>query len=126
LTNLLELAPRQLPLAKQAGERPRTWPLARWQAGLGSNVTNLRHETVTLGEFERQLVRHMDGQHDRAALLQILAGLVQSGKLTVRKEGEIVKDPEVIEQFLREVLDRQLGQLVRRELVLDGGSGSAS
>src|SRR5947209_4793989 len=38
LTNLLELAPRQLPLAKQAGERPRTWPLARWQAGLGSNV----------------------------------------------------------------------------------------
>src|SRR5262249_17502774 len=125
-TTLLELSPRPLPLAREAGARPRTWPLARWQASRGPTVTTLRHGSVTLGEFERQLVRHMDGQRDRVALIQILAELVHAGKLTVRKDGEVVKDPAVVDQFLREVLDRQLRQLVRSELVLDGETRSAS
>src|SRR6266404_2852060 len=43
LTNLVELSPRPLRLAKRAGDRPRARPLARWQASVGPHATNLRH-----------------------------------------------------------------------------------
>ena len=45
--------------------RPTASPLARLQAASGNAVTNLRHESITLGEFERHLLLLLDGKHDR-------------------------------------------------------------
>src|SRR5207248_2961682 len=64
-------APR---LVQQAGERPAVSPVARRQARVGRAVTNRLHATVQLNDLERQLVAHLDGTRDRAALVEVLAG----------------------------------------------------
>ena len=47
-----------------------TTELARWQAGQGETVTDLRHRNVTgTDEFTRQLIPLLDGQSDRRNLI---------------------------------------------------------
>src|SRR5262249_26890075 len=77
-------------LTRRVSERPRATPLARWQAGAGAKVTNLRHEVVMLGDFERHVLRRLDGGHDRAALVEALAEVVRQGELTVQEGGAAV------------------------------------
>jgi methyltransferase-like protein/protein-L-isoaspartate O-methyltransferase len=56
-----------------AGERPMASPLARLQAAASNRATNLRHQTVVLDDVSRKLLLHLDGRHDRPALLERLA-----------------------------------------------------
>jgi methyltransferase-like protein len=58
------------------GDRPCACPLARLQASSGNAVTNRRHERVFLDDADRTLLSHLDGEHDRAALLEVLAPFV--------------------------------------------------
>ena len=58
-----------------AGEKPQASALAREQAKTKSRVTNRRHESVNLGDFERQLLGKLDGTRDRATLVQELSKL---------------------------------------------------
>jgi SAM-dependent methyltransferase len=59
--------------ATRAGERPRGFPVARWQAARREGVTNLRHETIRLVDpFARALLPLCDGTRDRAALAAAL------------------------------------------------------
>ncbi|MFB3776390.1 MAG: methyltransferase regulatory domain-containing protein [Bryobacteraceae bacterium] len=56
--------------ARQAGERPRTFLLARLQAESGMRVTTLRHSSVELqDELVRRLLLLADGTRDRRKLL---------------------------------------------------------
>ncbi len=48
---------------------PAASPLARWQAGQGSRVVNLRHENVILSEPERALLVRLDGTRSVAELV---------------------------------------------------------
>lgn len=68
----IEFRPRDWTFATRAGERPMASPLARYQAGLGDIVTNLRHEPTRLNEFSRAVLPLLDGSRDRAALLGAL------------------------------------------------------
>lgn len=86
---------------------------------VGGYVTNLRHEPVPLGAFERQVVQRLDGAHDRTALLKVLGDLVQQNELTVQFEGEAVKDPKRLESMLGEALEQQLGRLAKQSLVVE-------
>jgi hypothetical protein len=70
------------PYVLEIGERPLASPLARHQAAVGKIVTNLRHEAGQVNDFSRIVLRHLDGHHDRSALLRVLH---QS-----RKEGRLV------------------------------------
>jgi len=68
--NWLDLLPRQPLFTKTPGEFPMTTELARWQAGQGETVTDLRHRNVTVtDEFTRQLIPLLDGQTDRQNLM---------------------------------------------------------
>jgi len=62
--------------------------LARWQAARGPAVTNLYHEIVRLGEFERHVLQRLDGKHDRRRLVEDLCDLVARGELSVQEDGE--------------------------------------
>ncbi|WP_182869894.1 methyltransferase regulatory domain-containing protein [Rhodopirellula sp. JC639] len=55
---------------------PCTTALVRRQARAGSRVTNLRHESVHLDDFEREIIKRMDGQ---ATIDQITSDLLQYG-----------------------------------------------
>lgn len=65
----VDLHTRPLPIVVTAGERPRAFAVARWQAGRGDAVTNLRHEPVRVADAPaRAIVEACDGTRDRRAL----------------------------------------------------------
>jgi len=70
-TGLVELHACPSPFAREAGERPRAFRLARYQAGRGRLVSTLRHSSVELEDrAARELLMLLDGTRDRAAILR--------------------------------------------------------
>lgn len=53
-------------------ERPTASPYARLRAAEGGKVTNLRLETVPMGEPSRLVLRNLDGSHDRSFLIGVV------------------------------------------------------
>jgi methyltransferase-like protein len=70
--NMVELHTSALPFVREIAERPVASPLARRQAVAGSVVTNLRHQSVSLTAWQRQVLCLLDGSRSRAALLDRL------------------------------------------------------
>jgi methyltransferase-like protein/SAM-dependent methyltransferase len=117
-SNLVELHVHPPRMVLEVSARPVASPLARLQAVGGNQVTNLRHELVGLEEFNRQVLRHLDGSRDRAALLDALAELVAQGDLVVNQDGKPVRAAEQIRGFLAQALEQQLPKLARDALLV--------
>lgn len=63
-------------IPRSAGERPRAFAPARWQASRHRWVVNLRHESVRLDDpVQRRLLPLLDGTRTRADLAAALEGL---------------------------------------------------
>jgi hypothetical protein len=61
-------------LVRDAGERPLASPVACWQARNGEQITNLRHETLTLKDVSaRRLLTLLDGTRTREMLAKVRA-----------------------------------------------------
>jgi methyltransferase-like protein/SAM-dependent methyltransferase len=112
----LSLGPPRFALV--AGEKPLASPLARIQAREATRVTNLRHETVTLSDFDRQLLPLLDGTRGRAELLAGVTALVRQGALVPREGGTPVTDPARQQTMLQAFLERSLRQLAQLALLL--------
>jgi len=117
-TSLVELHVRPPRFAHEVREQPVASPLARHQAALGNAVTNLRHELVALTPFARHVVRHLDGRRDRAALVDILTGLVDQSELTVQQDGQPVRDAAKVRAYLGQGLDEELPRLASQSLLI--------
>lgn len=117
-TNYLTLNLNPIRFALTISNRPVASPLARLQADTSNRVTSLAHEIVALEEFDRQLVRHLDGNRDRAALLSALSDLVKNGELFVEEEGKLVTEIERVRNLLDQVLDQRLSALARNALLM--------
>jgi methyltransferase-like protein/cyclopropane fatty-acyl-phospholipid synthase-like methyltransferase len=118
LGNIIEmhLYPPQFTLFP--GERPVASPLARLQADAGQErVTSLSHRIVELSLMDRLVLRHLDGRHDRAALLGVLAGLAKDGTLALSHEGKPLTDGQARE-YLTAALDLSLRRLAAGALLL--------
>jgi methyltransferase-like protein/SAM-dependent methyltransferase len=99
-------APR---FAADLGDQPLASPLARLQAAASDRATNLRHQTMPLDEFSREVLLRLDGRHDRAALLRGLEEARQGGLDGNGQNGPQATNgpPEV----LNHALDLALGRL---------------
>jgi methyltransferase-like protein/SAM-dependent methyltransferase len=115
--NLVELHARALPFVQEVVERPRASPLARRQAVAGPRVTNLRHESVSLSAWQRQVLVLLDGCSNRPALLD---QLLSRGDLTSWHEGKPAPSAETTRQSLSAALDQCLAQLAGRALLWEG------
>lgn len=76
-------------------ERPVMSAVARAQSKLGNVVTNMRHENAELDNTSRFLAPHLDGTHDRAALLDMLKNAVvlpQGQSLSQDAEAGIARE----------------------------------
>jgi hypothetical protein len=65
-----------------AGPLPTASPLARVQAAVGERVTNLRHFTVDLLDFDRAVIPYLDGTRDRPAILSLVRDAVDRGGIS--------------------------------------------
>lgn len=99
-------------------EKPRTSKLARIQAGISAQVATLLHELATLPDLERLLVQNLDGEKDLSALVEIVAGHVQAGRLNLQHEGAPVTDPARIRQLLVPAVQELLRRLQSKNLLL--------
>jgi methyltransferase-like protein len=115
---LLELRMRAAQFTDKVGARPVAWPVAREGARHGVHVTNLRHETVTLDEFNRQLVMRLDGTRDLAALVEELAALVASNALAIEQGGVEVRDAATVRTVIAKAVAENLPSLARAALLV--------
>jgi methyltransferase-like protein/2-polyprenyl-3-methyl-5-hydroxy-6-metoxy-1,4-benzoquinol methylase len=119
LSNLVELHVSPPRFTVDPPERPVASPLARVQAESGGRVTNLRRRTVELGEFERLVIRQLDGQHDGRAIVDALAGLVESGDFSLHRGEETMDDLEEVRAALRAEVAPCLRRLADLALLAD-------
>lgn len=116
---LIEFHTRPPKFAPAVSDRPVASPLARHLAAQGYElVPSLRHERIELDAFSRQLVPHLDGEHDRAALLARMVGLAKRNLVAIEVEGERTLDPAETRSILAQELDTNLRWLARAALLL--------
>jgi methyltransferase-like protein/SAM-dependent methyltransferase len=104
--------------ARQASERPVAAATVRYQVQDGGPITNLRHERMTPGTFDRYLLQHLDGSCDRAALVDLLlAGPVAEGLLTVQHDDGGGQKREMAD-LLAEEVDRRIRLMANAALLV--------
>lgn len=102
----------------EAGEKPKTSDLARYQAASGHALTNMRHELAKINEPTRLLVLLLDGSNTRDELLEKMLGMIEAGQLVLREgEGEIT-DKGRQHEYAKQFLDRILNELAKRALLV--------
>jgi methyltransferase-like protein len=116
-TTQVELTVQPWDCALELPERPATTPFARLQAEDNNIVTNLRHELVRVDDLERHIIRHLDGSHDQAALIEAMARLAVEGQLLVHENGVTVKDMARIQDILSEPVRQALESLLHRCMI---------
>jgi methyltransferase-like protein/2-polyprenyl-3-methyl-5-hydroxy-6-metoxy-1,4-benzoquinol methylase len=77
-SNLVEFSLSPPGFVIDVSPRPRAGPYARLRAKTGDKTTNLRLETVALSAASRLILENLDGEHDRAALIQLLTDWINT------------------------------------------------
>ena len=116
--DLVELHVRKADFVTDISERPMASALAREQAPHGRRVTNQRHESINLDEFNRHMLRLLDGSRDRTTILEDLMKLVVGGALVVQQEGKQVKEGDSLRNILAEALDMSLPAVAKSALLV--------
>lgn len=110
-------------LPTQSSDYPTVIPLARWQATQGqTTVVNSLGQLGQLDEFTCQLLPHLNGQNNRAALLKVMKRLVEQQHVTViLNEQEVLcsqlAEPELL-HILNLYLDETLQIIARHALLV--------
>ena len=110
---MVELRSRPALFTLTVPDRPHAWDVARVEARDGVHVANLRHETVTLDEFNRQLLLRLDGTRSHAMLVEEMAKLVESNQLAIQQEGVEVRDPASVREIMARAVQQNLVSLAR-------------
>jgi methyltransferase-like protein len=115
---LVELQTHAPCFAVEVSERPVASRLARFQAEKDGTVATLRHTGVRIeGPLEAALLKRLDGTRDRAALLDEMAALVESGEIGWDQVGVTTGDTHQLQRVLEDGLERNLTRLGRLGLL---------
>ena len=118
-SDLVELHGAPISFPRKAGDKPTALPWARIQATKSGIVTNRRHEVIRLNDLDKQLIPLLDGEHDRATIVEKLGVVAANGALNVQKDNITLYDPKDIKQALESVIDQAL-QNVANQAILAG------
>jgi len=103
---------------RTVSEKPITTKLARLQAVQQAMVTNRRHEVVRLNDLDKQLLPLLDGEHDKAAMIEKLVEVTLKGGLSVQQDNEPLTDPDKVRAALTGVMEPSLAGLARHALLI--------
>jgi len=81
LKKIVELSVYPPQFTLTISEYPVASPVARLQSQQSKKVTNLRYEIFSLDFATRNVLKHLDGTHNRAALLGIIQKSIEDGDL---------------------------------------------
>lgn len=118
MTNLVDLHIHPPQFAMEVSERPLASALARLQAEDSGRVTNLRRRTVELEEFDRLVLRTLDGSKDGPAILGSLMNLAEADEFTIYEGDQPIRDLARIEAMMAAELENALRRLAGFALLL--------
>ena len=95
----------------QPSEMPVASPLAQVQTRTQTWGTNRRGEIIQLGLPERVLMQYLNGQNDRAMLNQQMHRHIESGELTLQRDGNPVSDQSEWNVLLEQLIESTLIKL---------------
>jgi methyltransferase-like protein len=116
--DVVELHAYAPPMVTAPSEQPRALAFARYQARHDSWVTNASHQLVKLDPLTRQLLRLLDGQHDRAALVEELTRAALDKTIVLERYGRPLADADRLRAILRRELDTNLAGLAKCALLV--------
>jgi len=99
-------------------EKPTGYSIARLQADSSNMVTNARHEMVTLNEFDRQVLRTLDGKNNQNSIHKILMDLIAKGVLVARENDQPIQDQDRIRWVLERQFPASLDRLCKLALIV--------
>ncbi len=116
--NMLELHLHEPSFVLSAGEKPLASVVARLQAQGSNCVTSFWHKNISIDDaFAYRLLQRLDGEHDRASLIELLSGDALEGRLALQREGVLVTDAEEIRALVTEKLEPALQKMARYALL---------
>jgi methyltransferase-like protein len=116
--HIVELHVQEPEFTTKIGEFPRASPFARRQAASALRVANLRHETIILVDCDQLVLRHLDGRHDRAALLAAIQDAIRTGVYTPAPQVGSITDPATDHTSLLHRLEESLQRLANAALLV--------
>lgn len=124
--NIVEYYVDEPEIAASLPARPDAGALMRAQAASSVPLTNLKHETVECGEFERTLIALLDGSRETDALVEALMPNLREGKLTITEDGEPVRDEILQREYVRKLVSSALDHLLRLGCLRPGRASHAA
>ncbi len=118
LSDIVELHSHVPSFATEVSERPVASALARHMARRSVNVTNLRHFTTELTDFERLVLVRLDGTRTVNEVLESLLADVVEGRMSMAAHGSKVSDTENARDLISNALNSVLLSLVTRALLV--------
>ncbi|HEX4085489.1 MAG TPA: class I SAM-dependent methyltransferase [Chthoniobacteraceae bacterium] len=94
-------------------EQPAATPLVRYQAQRGSVVTNRRHRSISVNEFDRRVLEQLDGSRTAQDLHKVVSELIRNGTLTVKKSA-----PAEVDQLIDQTIDASLKRFKQSNLLV--------
>ena len=92
--------------------------MARFRARDSKLVPNARLELVPGDPLTLFLLRHLDGEHDRASLVEVLVHGIKEKNLVFERHGWAITDPDHLRGALTRELDPNLRRLARSALLV--------
>jgi methyltransferase-like protein len=108
ISNFVQLLMEAPPFTTEINEAPTAFSLARLQAESLPRVTNLRHEVIPVREFHREILKRLDGRHERGAVLDELVDLKLRGEFFVDRPDEMAGDRATATALIHQRLDQTL------------------
>lgn len=115
--NMVDLSVSPGRFVADPGDRPRASAMARLQAASGKHITSLTHKNIIIDDpFALEALRRLDGERDRAALVDELADLVASGVVSLSNDAgtEVAAEPRPSVEEARPRVAEKLAQTLQR------------
>jgi methyltransferase-like protein len=99
---------------------PKTSKLIAYQVAHTPNmwVTNQRHEVVAINLFEKFALQYMDGKHDNKQIIESVMQHVNSGEMTLSRDGKKIENIDEVSKELETFLQPTLTRLVTNALLI--------
>lgn len=101
----------------ELSEKPVASSLARHQAAEASQLTSLRHTVSNFDDLAIQLIRLMNGENNREALIEETLKTVEERSVSFQERGVLVTDATRIRQIVEAQVDQRLNEIARSALL---------
>lgn len=117
-TSVIELHSWQPDFTIDLSAKPKASPISRYQATQAHRVTNAVHQSVTLSDFDRQLIQFLTGENDEESLVAHLTDMVTKGVLNMQIDQKPVTDKMMIRKAMLPTIQQQLPKLAKAGLLV--------